>query len=98
MQPASLARLYVFNPLFGPDEDNEDKKVLFFHPDTLRIGLQLREIGLTQAFINFSLQYKAERPCEFVHTQKTRRVIIQAEPDFWIVMIANNSSFKKIKG
>eukprot|EP01095_Lingulamoeba_sp_RSL-Kostka_P001989 TRINITY_DN12839_c0_g1_i1.p1 TRINITY_DN12839_c0_g1~~TRINITY_DN12839_c0_g1_i1.p1 ORF type:complete len:465 (+),score=121.41 TRINITY_DN12839_c0_g1_i1:17-1411(+) len=93
--PISLKYLYIYNPEFGPREDRQEDKILYYYPNDYNLGLQIRNIGLCEAMINMSKTFSDE-PCSSIHTQKCRTTIIEPEPDFWMVLTVNNPSASKI--
>lgn len=83
--PVSLLNFFVFNPEFGPREGEEEKKILFYHPQDEDIDRKIKNIGLCEAIIKFSETF-TDTPCNTVHTQKTRQLFYSPEKDFWIIM------------
>lgn len=81
-----LHNFYIYNPTYGPKEGQEHKKVLFFYPPSVNLDHQIRTIGLSEAVVQFADEFSPSKPCESVHTQKTRQIYLNPEPDFWIVM------------
>ena len=49
---------FVFNPKLSKREDDEDNKILFFHPSTENQGVKHKEIGLCEAVIYFAMYKK----------------------------------------
>lgn len=43
-------------------------------------------MGLCEALVKFTEQFTPEKPCESVHTQKTRQVFYQPENEYWMIM------------
>lgn len=85
--PVSLQNFYIYNPTYGPREGEEHKKVLFFHPANTHLDVQIRSVGLSEAVVQFADEFAPSKRCEAVHTQKTRQLYLNPEPDFWIVLI-----------
>ncbi|XP_022697114.1 vacuolar fusion protein CCZ1 homolog isoform X2 [Varroa jacobsoni] len=81
----ALQNFFVFNPTFGRCEDEEYKKLLFFYPPETNMDNQLRDMGIAQGLVNFTKIFSPDQPCEVLHTQKTRQIFLEAEPDYWLV-------------
>ena len=71
---ATLQNFFVFNPTLGRGEDEEHKKLLFYYPPETATDDQLRDIGIAQGLVNFTQLFSPDKPCEVLHTQKTRQV------------------------
>lgn len=83
-----LNSFFVFNSTFGPREGEEDKKILFYYPTDVELDTKIRQIGLCEAVIKFTLTF-TDTPSESLHTQQTRQLFFQPEPDFWMVLTVN---------
>lgn len=64
--------------------------MLFYHPKEDILDRKLRNIGLCEAIINFTKSFSPGKPCEAIHTLKTRQVLLEAEPDIWMSMVRPN--------
>ncbi|OQR70131.1 vacuolar fusion protein CCZ1-like [Tropilaelaps mercedesae] len=82
----TLQNFFVFNPTLGVGEDDEHKKLLFFYPPEAPLENQLRDMGIAQGLVNFTKIFSPEQPCEVLHTQKTRQIFLEPEPDYWMVL------------
>ena len=71
-------------------QEQQKQKVLFYHPKEDILDRKLRNIGLCEAIINFTKSFSPGKPCEAVHTLKTRQVLLEAEPDIWMSMVRLN--------
>ena len=49
-----LSRFFVYNARFGPKEENEHEKVLFYWPDNTSVNKTGNDVGLSQAITNFA--------------------------------------------
>lgn len=94
---ASLHNFFIFNSLFGPKEGEEEKKILFFYPDSTDIDTKIRAVGLCEALLKFTDTFNPDKNCHAVHTQKTRQIYHQPEPDFWLVMTVTVPNQQKSK-
>ena len=43
--------------------------------------------GMTSSF--YYRTFSPDKPCSSLHTQKTRQVFFEAEPDFWMIMVSS---------
>lgn len=53
-KPATLASFFVYNPLFGPTDETEHEKLLFYYPADVPLDQKLKYVGLSEALVNFS--------------------------------------------
>ncbi|XP_059170068.1 vacuolar fusion protein CCZ1 homolog isoform X2 [Physella acuta] len=81
----ALLNFFVFNPEYGTREGEEEKKILFYHPPEVDIDTKIKRVGLSEAIVKFSETF-SDRPCQSLHTQKTRQVFLEPEPSFWMIM------------
>ncbi|CDO75837.1 hypothetical protein BN946_scf184951.g35 [Trametes cinnabarina] len=91
--PPSLLYLTIYNPTLKPstlqpdDEDAEEIAHILFHTareHAVSRDRVLRQVGLAKAMVNFSEMFNAGVPCENVHSQARRMIMLSPEPDFWI--------------
>ncbi|KAH7914595.1 hypothetical protein BJ138DRAFT_1205594 [Hygrophoropsis aurantiaca] len=92
--PPALLYLTIYNPTLRPtnpvDQDDEDAEeqahILFYTARERAVSRDrmLRQVGLAKALINFSEMFNPEDPCQNVHSQTKRMVMVNPEPDFWI--------------
>ncbi|XP_069188543.1 vacuolar fusion protein CCZ1 homolog [Procambarus clarkii] len=92
-----LLHFFIFNTSYGQKEDQEHEKILFYHPSATDIDTQVRHVGLAEAITRFSRTFKKDGDCEAVHTQKTRQVFYQPEPDIWMVMTVGIGWISKMR-
>lgn len=50
--PPKLERAFVFNPRFGPKEENADEKLLYYFPASASNTVKYSDIGLSEALSN----------------------------------------------
>ncbi|XP_052814392.1 vacuolar fusion protein CCZ1 homolog isoform X2 [Mya arenaria] len=81
----TLQNFFIFNPTYGPREGEEHKKIMFYYPKTEDIDTKIKKVGLCEALVTFACTF-TDKPCEALHTQKTRQVFLQPEKDFWFIM------------
>jgi hypothetical protein len=55
-------------------QETEHEKILFYYPASVSLSQQMSDIGLAEAFVNFSSTFSPNKPCHSVHTEKTRQV------------------------
>lgn len=92
----SLKNFFIFNPTYGPREGEEHKKIMFYYPKNTDIDTKIKNIGLCEAIVTFTQTF-TDKPCESLHTQKTRQIFYQAEKDFWMVMTVGIPFSEKTK-
>ncbi|KAJ7906037.1 hypothetical protein B0H13DRAFT_2021931 [Mycena leptocephala] len=90
----NLLYLTIYNPTLQPsgpvapdDEDAEEQAHILFYTSKERAvsrDRMLRQVGLAKALISFSDMFNAEDPCNNVHSQTKRMIMVSPEPDFWI--------------
>lgn len=81
-----LQNFFIYNPTYGRKEDEEHKKLIYYYPDKAEEDVKLRNIGLCEALVNFTQTFSPSKPCEVLHTQRTRQCFLQPEENFWMVM------------
>ncbi|GLB43405.1 putative fungal domain of unknown function (DUF1712) [Lyophyllum shimeji] len=92
--PPSLLCLTIYNPTLRPagpvdddDEDAEEQAHILFYTSKERAvsrDRMLRQVGLAKALVNFSSMFNGADPCNNVHSQSKRMIMVSPEPDFWI--------------
>ncbi|XP_053676324.1 vacuolar fusion protein CCZ1 homolog [Anopheles nili] len=85
----SLRSFYIFNSSFGPKEGEEEKKVLYYHPQDTDIDTKIKDVGLSEAIIKFSSTFTKDDSVQTMHTQKTCQFYYQPEPGYWMIMTLN---------
>ncbi|KAJ7210541.1 hypothetical protein GGX14DRAFT_626007 [Mycena pura] len=90
----NLLYLTIYNPTLHPsgpvapdDEDAEEQAHILFYTSKERAvsrDRMLRQIGLAKALISFSDMFNPDDPCETVHSQTKRMIMVSPEPNFWI--------------
>ncbi|KAJ7464604.1 hypothetical protein FB451DRAFT_1139020 [Mycena latifolia] len=90
----NLLYLTIYNPTLRPsgpvasdDEDAEEQAHILFYTSKERAvsrDRMLRQVGLAKALISFSDMFNAEDPCNNVHSQTKRMIMVSPEPNFWI--------------
>lgn len=84
-----LLHFYIFNSTYGSREGEELKKILYYYPQQTDTETQLKQVGFTEAIIQFTGSFKPSKECSSLHTQKTRHLYFQPETNFWMVMTLN---------
>ncbi|KAK9881558.1 hypothetical protein WA026_016435 [Henosepilachna vigintioctopunctata] len=93
----SLRNFFIFNPTLGTKEGEELKKILYYHPVTDHVDVQIKNVGLVEGIINFTGTFGVSSDITSLHTQKTRQIFLEAEKNFWMVMILNVPMTTKVK-
>ncbi|KAK9463155.1 uncharacterized protein V1516DRAFT_672117 [Lipomyces oligophaga] len=89
--PPSLSYFCIFNPTFCYDDDTLLDQIFFFtsRSDIVSSDEQLRKVGLIQGIISFASDFSNRKPVEIVDTRKTRTVIVEIEPNWWLALCVN---------
>jgi hypothetical protein len=80
-----LVSFYVFNSTWGPREEEEAQKIVYFWPEGVSQDGQLRRIGLVEGVTRFMTKF-SHQAAQSLHTQRERTVFLEAEPDFWLCL------------
>ncbi|KAJ6260372.1 LOW QUALITY PROTEIN: Vacuolar fusion protein [Drechslerella dactyloides] len=84
--PASLSYLAIYNPSLGPTDETLPDQIVFW---TSRAPVSqnecLRQIGLAQGIVEFSRGFSGSQDLNTVETQKSRIVLHEIEPGWWIL-------------
>ena len=81
--PSKFQRFFVFNSSWGPTEDTEQDKIVYFHPKDDEN--QPKHVGLVEALITF-MKVFSEHPANVQHNLKTKTVFQEFEPGFYMVL------------
>lgn len=92
----TLVNFFVFNSEYGPREGEEEKKIMFYYPKNADIDTKIKQIGLCEAICKFTETF-SDKPCQALHTQKTRQLFHEPEKDFWIIMTISVPYTEKAK-
>ncbi|XP_071535628.1 vacuolar fusion protein CCZ1 homolog [Panulirus ornatus] len=92
-----LLNFFIFNSSYGQKEGYEHEKILYYHPSSADLDTQVRQVGLAEAITRFSRTFQKDGDCEGVHTQKTRQVFYQPEPNIWMVMTVGIGWISKMR-
>ncbi|KAG5041770.1 hypothetical protein GLYMA_05G240900v4 [Glycine max] len=84
--------LCIFDLRRGQHEGQELDKILFFFPAGLPFSKQLSVIGLSEGLITFTRIFSPEAACDVIEAERHSHVFYEAEPDIWIVMVADKSN------
>ncbi|KAF2883661.1 hypothetical protein ILUMI_22533 [Ignelater luminosus] len=84
-----LKNFFIFNSSWDSKEGEEYKKVLYYYPPTDEINTQVNNVGLVEAIIKFTGNFKPNAPVNSLHTQKKRQLYYQPEENYWMVMTLN---------
>lgn len=86
LAPALLS-FFIYNPKLGPREGEEEKKILFYHPNEVEKNEKIRNVGLCEAIVQFTRTFSPSKPAKSLHTQKNRQFFNEPEENFWMVMV-----------
>lgn len=82
----TLLSFFIYNPKLGPKEGEEEKKILFYHPNEVEKNEKIRNVGLCEAIVQFTRTFSPTKPAKSLHTQKNRQFFHEPEENFWMVM------------
>ncbi|XP_053955039.1 vacuolar fusion protein CCZ1 homolog isoform X1 [Anastrepha ludens] len=85
----TLRSFYIFNSKFGQKEGDEFKKILYYNPQDIELNTKIKDVGLSEAIIQFTSTFVGEDDCKALHTQKTTQIFYQPECGYWMVMVLN---------
>eukprot|EP00123_Amoebidium_parasiticum_P012650 comp21498_c0_seq1/m.29806 comp21498_c0_seq1/g.29806 ORF comp21498_c0_seq1/g.29806 comp21498_c0_seq1/m.29806 type:complete len:491 (-) comp21498_c0_seq1:286-1758(-) len=94
----AIAHFFVFNSLFGPTEETEQQKLLFYHPADRTVDRQLMQVGLVEGLLKFPATFHPSRPCEFMRTSKTHYAFMQPEQNYWMVLAVSVPTLHRSTG
>uniref|UniRef100_A0A1B0DBI4 CCZ1/INTU/HSP4 first Longin domain-containing protein n=1 Tax=Phlebotomus papatasi TaxID=29031 RepID=A0A1B0DBI4_PHLPP len=93
----TLKNFFIFNSNLATEEGEEEKKILFYHPQDTDKDQKIKDVGLSEAIIKFTNTFNPFEECKSFRTQKTCQVYFEPEPDFWMVMTINVPFLVKLK-
>ncbi|KAK9466922.1 hypothetical protein V1512DRAFT_156880 [Lipomyces arxii] len=87
----SVSYFCIFNPTYCYSDETLGDQIFYFtsKADTVSDDEQLRKVGLIQGIISFASDFSSGKPVEIIDTRKTRTVILEIEPNWWIVFCVN---------
>ena len=92
--PSSLNSFLVYNTEFGTTETTQHKNIVFYHPENVSLDEKTNNIGLCEAFVQFTSSFGPSKLCETVRTERYKQVFLNPEENFWVVMAVNSPSCK----
>ncbi|KAL3878000.1 hypothetical protein ACJMK2_035641 [Sinanodonta woodiana] len=81
----TLKNFIIFNATYGPKEGEEEKKIMYYYPKNVDTDTKIKQIGLCEAIVQFTGTF-SDQPCESLHTQKHRQILLEPEKNFWVTM------------
>ncbi|XP_014087225.2 vacuolar fusion protein CCZ1 homolog [Bactrocera oleae] len=85
----TLRCFYVFNSSYCKKEGDEFKKILYYNPEDIELNTKIKDVGLSEAIIQFTGTFVGDDDCKALHTQKTTQLFYQPERGYWIVLVLN---------
>ena len=80
-----LLSFFLFNSTWGPREEDEEQKVVYYWPESVCMAAKLRRIGLVEGVARFMAKFSA-LPAHSLHTQRERTAFLEVEPDYWLCL------------
>ncbi|XP_071493364.1 vacuolar fusion protein CCZ1 homolog [Diadema antillarum] len=93
----TLANFFIYNPKIKCREGEEHKKIMFYQPSNVPLDVQTRHVGLCEGVVMFTENFNPDKPCQSMHTQKTRQLYLHPEEEFWIIMTVTIPYTEKVK-
>ncbi|KAK9322594.1 hypothetical protein V1517DRAFT_260024 [Lipomyces orientalis] len=89
--PPSLSYFCIFNPSYCYNDETLHDQIFFYtsRAESVSADEQLRKVGLIQGIISFASDFSNRKPVEIIDTRKTRTVIVEIEPNWWLVACIN---------
>uniref|UniRef100_A0A1B6I2H4 CCZ1/INTU/HSP4 first Longin domain-containing protein n=1 Tax=Homalodisca liturata TaxID=320908 RepID=A0A1B6I2H4_9HEMI len=94
----SLKHFYVFNECFGKNEGEEEQKIMYYFPPKVKMDDKMKNVGLSEAIIQFTKTFSKKRCCESLHSEKTRHYYFSPEVNFYMVMTVNVPTRTSVEG
>ncbi|CAD7002779.1 unnamed protein product [Ceratitis capitata] len=85
----TLRCFYIFNSNFCKKEGEEANKILYYNPEDIELNTKIKDVGLSEAIIQFTGTFVGSNDCKALHTQKTTQLFYQPESGYWMVMVLN---------
>ena len=85
-----LASFIVYNSTFGLREGEEDKKLLYYYPESETLNKKKNNVGLCEALVQFTRNMSAGNSCEYLHTQNQHFLFLEPEENFWMIFSLAN--------
>jgi hypothetical protein len=80
-----LVSFYLFNSTWGPREEDEHQKIVYFYPPETELRQQLQRVGLVEGVTRFMTKF-SRAAAQSLHTQRERTVFLEVEPDYWLCL------------
>lgn len=84
----SLKNFFIYHVSYGQTEGHEEEKVLYFYPRGTKVDVQMKEVGLSEAIVEFTETFSSDL-CDTLQTQKTKKFFSKPEENIWIIMTVN---------
>ncbi|KAK7205311.1 hypothetical protein BZA70DRAFT_277828 [Myxozyma melibiosi] len=89
--PPSLSYFCIFNPTFCYSDETLFDQIFFYasRAEAVSADEQLRKVGLIQGILSFASDFSNRKPVEIIDTRKTRTVVVEIEPNWWMALCVN---------
>ena len=94
--PSKFQRFFIFNSSWGPTEDTENEKIVFFYPEDDE-NLHCKHVGLIEALITFMTVF-SEQPANVQHNMKTKTVFKNIHGFCMVLSVAAPYRVKHVNG
>lgn len=88
-----LTSAYILNPTLKPnkphpiEEDCQDAKLLFYHPEEFNINDKRSHVGISEGVVQFFGLFAETKGYMVINSQNYTHVMKEVEPDYWLNLI-----------
>ena len=88
-----LTSAYIINPSLKPnkphpiEEDFQDAKLLFYHPEEFQINDKRSHVGISEGVVQFFGLFAETKGYMVINSQNYTHVMKEVEPDYWLNLI-----------
>jgi len=88
-----LTSAYIINPSLKPnkpkpiEEDFQDAKLLFYHPDTIQLNDKRSHVGISEGVVQFFGLFAETKGYMLINSQNYTHVMKEVEPNYWLNLI-----------
>jgi len=88
-----LTSAYIINPSLKPnkphpiEEDHQDAKLLFYHPEEFQINDKRSHVGISEGVVQFFGLFAETKGYMVINSQNYTHVMKEVEPNYWLNLI-----------